>query len=106
VVLDERQAEEILAEAADEIKRGALTSALAKIDRAAALHPSSERVVELRKAVEDALAARERARQRAEAIRVAMERAQEKLIGDCSRKPWRRLTRCWRSIPTCRKPRA
>jgi len=78
VVLDERQAAEVLAEAADEIKRGALASALAKIDRAAALHPSSPRVAELRKAVEDALAARERARQRAEAIRVAMERAHEK----------------------------
>jgi hypothetical protein len=68
-VLDERRAEEWLTEAALEMERGALTSALAKIDHAAALTPSSARVAELRKAAEDALAARERARQRAEAIR-------------------------------------
>jgi serine/threonine-protein kinase len=76
-VLDERQADEWLTEAELEIERGALTSALAKIDRAAALNHSSVRAQELRQTVGEAMAARERARQHAEAIRRQVDHAHE-----------------------------
>ena len=72
--LDERQAEECLAEAEREIRRGALTAALAKIEQAEALVPSSAKAAELRKLATEALQERERARQRAEVIRQALAR--------------------------------
>ena len=73
--LDERQAEECLAQAEREIRRGALPAALAKIEQAEALVPSSSKAAQLRKLAGEALQERERARQRAEAIRQALARA-------------------------------
>jgi serine/threonine protein kinase len=73
--LDKRQAEEWLAEAEQEIRRGALTAALAKIEQAAALHPSSVRAAELRKLALDGLEERLRAKQRAEALQQVLDRA-------------------------------
>jgi tetratricopeptide (TPR) repeat protein/predicted Ser/Thr protein kinase len=72
--LDERQAEECLADAEREIRRGALTAALAKIEQAEALVPSSLKAAELRKLTIEALQERERARHRAEVIRQALAR--------------------------------
>jgi tetratricopeptide (TPR) repeat protein/predicted Ser/Thr protein kinase len=77
VLHDERQAEAWLNEAALEIEREALTAALANIARASELVPSSTRAAELRKTAEEALAARERARQRAETLRNLIYRAHE-----------------------------
>src|SRR5262249_55332741 len=75
--LDERQADEWLTEAEQEIERGALTSALAKLDRAAALNTSSVRAKELRRVLDEAMAARERARRRAEELRQHIDQAFE-----------------------------
>ncbi len=72
--LDERQAEEWLAEAEREIRRGALTAALAKIEQAEAIVPGSTKAAQLRTLAEEAVRERDRARQRADAIRQALAR--------------------------------
>ena len=75
--LDERQAEEWLAQAEREIRRGALTAALTLIERARALSPDSMHANELQRMADEAMRERERTRQRAEAIRQTLDRAHE-----------------------------
>jgi tRNA A-37 threonylcarbamoyl transferase component Bud32/tetratricopeptide (TPR) repeat protein len=69
------QAQQLLDEAERELERGSLTTARDLVDQAGSLQ-SSTRYVSLRKAVEHAIEEREQVRQRAEALRDTMDRAQ------------------------------
>jgi len=73
--LDERQAEQILVEAEGDIKRGALSAAMSKIEQATALSPLLPRVAQVRAVADEAIREREAVRQRAEKIRALMARA-------------------------------
>lgn len=73
--LDQRQAEECLAEAETRFRLGALSAALALVDQALALHPDYDKAISTRRKIDDALKERDRQRQRAEAISDGLERA-------------------------------
>lgn len=73
-VIGQRQAAEWLTEAEVELRRGAVTAALALIERAEALNPSSARLIELRRAADEVLRERERLRKRSEAVRQSLDR--------------------------------
>ncbi len=75
--VDERQAEQLLAEAEADMRRGALAAAVARIDQATALNPRSPRAADVRRMADEALRERERVRQRAEAVRGLLLRAHE-----------------------------
>ena len=73
--LDERQAEEWLNEADTRFRVGALSAAQALIEQALALSPGSQRALTMRGTVEEAVRERGRAKQRADAIKSALDRA-------------------------------
>jgi len=70
--LNHRQAEQWLTEAERELQRGSVTAALVKVDQAEALEPASARAAQVRELAHGILRERERARQRAEAVREAL----------------------------------
>ena len=73
--LDARRAGELLAEAQRQFEAGALTSAFALVQQAFDLGQTSPKALQLKDAIEDARAERERERQRLEAGQEAVERA-------------------------------
>ncbi len=73
--LDEREADDWLARAEQDVQRGALGAALAKIDQAMELHPSSSRAADLRRSAEQMIQERARAQQRAAALQQMLGRA-------------------------------
>jgi serine/threonine-protein kinase len=77
--LDERQVQQLLNRGGDLLRSGALTDALALADEALTLIPDSTTAQAFRQSIERARGERLRERERAEALRAGIQRAQELL---------------------------